>query len=150
MTKQSYCANCQAELRPEASFCLKCGASTRDSQSAAAPLESQPSNEEMEQQVQQTYEYIFEQLNSGATQQQIVGQLVENGWDEANADNIVGTAIQYWSGAQDSASREKAHRDLAWGVGLIVVGGGITAATYGAASAGGTYFVFLAPSFMEE
>ena len=65
--------------------------------------------------------------------------------DEDAANSLVENAVHYLSDAEALAQRVSAHRYLAWGMGLIAVGGGITIATYLSADAGGAYFFWFGP-----
>ena len=46
----------------------------------------------------------------------------------------------------DNETREKGKQDIAWGIGLIVVFGGISLLTYAAAEPGGMFLVLWGPA----
>jgi len=90
-----------------------------------------------QQLVQQVFDRAAVSLAQGSPPRAVVADLVERGVPEDAAQHIVGEANNY----KKREFRKAGLEALAGGVGLIVLGGIITGATYSAASPGGTYLV---------
>ena len=94
----------------------------------------QPSEEEV---VQAIYAFAAEQMENGMSNSQIETMLVDKGLDEETAATVVGNLDQMRSEAASSAGKKNMLFGALWCIGGIVV----TAATYSAASGGGSYVV---------
>lgn len=90
-----------------------------------------------EQVVQQLFNDAAVSLAEGSPRSSVVAELVGRGVPQDAAEHIVGEASSY----KKREFRKAGLETLAAGVGLIVLGGIITAATYSAAAPGGTYIV---------
>lgn len=91
-------------------------------------------HEPSEQQIlQAVYAFAAKQMKSGSSPQQVQARLVEEGLDQDSAAIVVSNLVD----VRSKAGRKNMLQGALWCLGGIVV----TAATYSAASAGGTYMV---------
>jgi hypothetical protein len=93
-----------------------------------------PTEEEI---VQAVYTLAAEQMKSGVPPQQIQANLVEQGLDQESAATVVRNLNQLRS----EATREAGKKNMLYGALWCIGGIAVTAATYGAASGGGSYVV---------
>jgi hypothetical protein len=97
---------------------------------------AQPSEEEI---VQAVYSFAATQMQSGASNQQIVAMLIDKGLGPDAAATVVKNLGRMRTAAVAAAGKKNMAYGALWCIGGIVV----TAATYGAAASagGGTYVV---------
>ena len=94
----------------------------------------EPSQERI---VEAVYAFAAEQMKNGASPQQIQTMLIEKGLDSESAATVVSNLTRVRSEAIREAGKKNMLYGALWCIGGIVV----TAATYSAASNGGTYVV---------
>jgi len=87
--------------------------------------------------VEAVYAFAAEQMKSGSSPQQVQARLVEEGLDQDSAGIVVSNLVDLRSEAIREAGRKNMLYGALWCIGGIIV----TAATYSAASPGGTYVV---------
>lgn len=90
-----------------------------------------------EQVVQAVYRFAAEHMKKGESDQEIKGMLVEKGLNQEAAAAVVANLRKIRSEAIRKAGRKNMLYGALWCIGGIVV----TAATYSAASDGGTYVI---------
>ena len=92
---------------------------------------------EQEQYIQAVYEHAADLMRSGMKDQDIVNNLVEQGLDSESATAVVNNLDQM----RNEQVRAQGKKNMAFGALWAVGGTVVTAATYSAASGGGTYVV---------
>lgn len=95
------------------------------------------SEQTQEEFVQAVYQHAADLMKKGAKNEAVVSNLIEQGLDEESANTVVNNLIEVRNKQKKEQGKKNMLFGALWGVGGIIV----TAATYGAASAGGHYVV---------
>jgi hypothetical protein len=90
-----------------------------------------------EEMVRAVYELAAEQMNSGASKQQVRALLLDMGLDRESASIVISNL----SRARSDAGRQAGRKDMLHGALWCIGGSAVTLVTYMAASGGGTYFI---------
>ena len=148
------CVSCGEDIRLEASFCLRCGATQtpnlgeRDTVEGDETVLSAEEQQESADALREAYLYAGQQLTFGASTSDITKELVNAGWEQDVADQLVvdaqeavgGLTEQYKEspeGRSELASKYARHM----GYGLLWMIGGAAVAGYAAAWSVGVYVV---------
>jgi hypothetical protein len=147
------CQQCGTIAASEDLHCGACGRAFRPEESDADVLaEDSTAAEHSGQTVHagetgSLLEWTLEQIAEGRSDDHIARQLLQAGWTEDYGDAITfaGSVRNQLETVRRERARKTAVRDIAIGAAIAAVAGGISLATYEAASSspeGGTYYVF--------
>lgn len=98
---------------------------------------SEPTSSDVKQALEAVYRYGAAKLAAGQSTDEVKSALVEKGLEPEVAATIVTEIAE----VHRKAKKEAGKRNMMWGAGIAVLGIIVTAATYSAASGGGSYVV---------